>query len=360
MNILIDIGHPAHVHLFKHFYFRMRKKHTIVVTIRDVKIIKKLLDYYHIPYITLGKKRDILIGKALTVIRDDIQLIHIAKKHKINIGLSSGIVLSQISKLVNIKSFIFDDDDDDVEPLVAKYGHLISDAVLTPDPISRKTRKLISYAGIHELAYLHPNYFVPDQNILKDYGIRLGESYFILRFVAFKGHHDVGHSGISYEQKVKLIELLKNYGRVFITAEREIEPDLEQYRIPVTPEKIHSFIFFSSMFLGDSQTMTTEAAILGVPALKCNTFAGKLSVPNELEEKYGLCYAYQPAQFDKFYNHTLELLSTPGLKDIWAKKREKFLADKIDVTGFMVWFIENYPESKKIMKETPEYQYRFR
>lgn len=29
------------------------------------------------------------------------------------------------------------------------------------------------------------------------------------------------------------------------------------------------------------------------------------------------------------------------------------LSDKIDVTAFMVWFIENYPKSAKIMKENP-------
>ena len=60
--------------------------------------------------------------------------------------------------------------------------------------------------------------------------------------------------------------------------------------MPIPPESIHSLLYYAKMFIGDSQTMTTEAAILGTPALKCNTFAGKLSVPNELEEKYNLCY----------------------------------------------------------------------
>ena len=32
------------------------------------------------------------------------------------------------------------------------------------------------------------------------------------------------------------------------------------------------------------------------------------------------------------------------------------LVDKIDVTAFMVWFIENYPTTVKIMKENPDYQ----
>ncbi len=37
------------------------------------------------------------------------------------------------------------------------------------------------------------------------------------------------------------------------------------------------------------------------------------------------------------------------------------LADKIDVTAFMVWFVENYPASVKVMQENPdETQKQFR
>ena len=36
------------------------------------------------------------------------------------------------------------------------------------------------------------------------------------------------------------------------------------------------------------------------------------------------------------------------------------LADKIDVTAFLVWFVENYPQSFQIMKENPDYQLRFK
>ena len=40
-----------------------------------------------------------------------------------------------------------------------------------------------------------------------------------------------------------------------------------------------------------------------------------------------------------------ELIKKPDLKQEWQKKREKLLKDKIDVTKFMVDFIENYPAS---------------
>jgi hypothetical protein len=36
------------------------------------------------------------------------------------------------------------------------------------------------------------------------------------------------------------------------------------------------------------------------------------------------------------------------------------LKEKIDVTAFLVWFIENYPESVRIMREDPDYQEKFK
>lgn len=362
MNILFDIGHPAHVHLLKNVVTELEGKgHHVCFSVRDIPVAKRLMEVYGmVPYLDLGRKSDSLMGKAKTVLHQDRLLFHFVRKNKMDMGLSSGIALSHVSRLSPMKSFVFDDDDDAAEKLVVKYGHPMSDVVFTPDCIVRKTSNAVYYAGTHELAYLHPNRFIPDESVLERVGLKKSDRFFIMRFVAFKGHHDVGQEGLSVEQKRRLIDLLKPYGRVIITSERQIEPEFEEYRLPVSPEEIHSLMAYASMFLGDSQTMTSEAAVLGVPALKCNTFAGRLSVPNELEEKYGLCYAYQPCDFDKFYEHVRNLLENPNTKQEWQEKREKFLADKIDVTAFFTWFIENYPESKRIMKENPDYQYRFR
>jgi hypothetical protein len=49
-----------------------------------------------------------------------------------------------------------------------------------------------------------------------------------------------------------------------------------------------------------------------------------------------------------------------NLREEFQARRQKMLADKIDVAAFFTWFIENYPESAKIMKETPDYQYKFK
>lgn len=364
MKVLIDIGHPAHVHLLKHLSDELKQRgHLVYYSVRDIPVAKRLMDCYGMtPYVDLGGKKDSLLGKAQTVIHQDGKLLRFVRNNHIDFGLSSGIVLSHVSKLTGMKSFIFDDDDDAAEPLIVKYGHPLTEAVFTPSCIRRKTKHAVYYAGTHELAYLHPNRFTPDPSVLEKAGLEMGERFFIMRFVALKGHHDIGQQGLSLDQKCRLLELLKPYGRVIVTSERALEPEFEPYRLPVPPEEIHSLMAYSSLFLGDSQTMTSEAAILGVPALKCNTFAGRLSVPNELEQKYDLCYAYQPDDFDKMYAHLEQLLSKAPevLRQEWQEKRQRFLDDHIDVTAFFTWFIENYPDSKKIMQENSEYQCRFK
>lgn len=363
MNTLIDIGHPAHVHYYKNLAKELEKNgHQVFWTVKNIAVAKQLLDYYGFKYTILPKKADGLLGKIIRQIQYDLIMLYLCLKNNIHIAIGTSVSIAHVSKLSSVKSILFDDDDDEVQPYITKYVNPFADALLSPVALKGKRRRkdTIYYPGYHELAYLHPNRFTPDISVLKDADLKPEDTFFIMRFNVFKAHHDAGISGLSLNQKLQLIEILEPHGKIFITTEREIEPELKQYQLKVSPEKIHSLMAYATMFLGDSQTMTSEAAILGTPALKCNTFAGKLSVPNELEEKYLLCYSYQPDKFDDFLKKTKELLDQPDIKSIWKQRKEQFLKDKIDVTAFFVWFIENYPESARIMKENPDYQYNFK
>jgi predicted glycosyltransferase len=361
MNYIVDIGHPGHVHLFKHTIKALQKKgHSVIITVKDIPVAKKLLEYEGLDYFDLGKKRDSIIGKLIGQLIFAYKILRIIKKNDIQVGFGTSITLPQAARFSKLKTIILDDDDDEVQPLFVKHGHPYCSVILTPDSIKRSTKQTINYPGIHELAYLHPRYFSPDENVLDEIGITKDQKFFILRFVAFKGHHDVGHSGISLSQKRQLIKLLETYGRVFITSEKEIEKELEKYRVPTTPEKMHSLMHFAAMFIGDSQTMATEAAVLGTPALKCNTFAGELSVPNEIEKKYDLCYSYQPKDFDALLKKCEELLNTNNLKESWLLKRKKLIDDKINLSDFLVWFIESYPNSQLELNSKPNFYDRFK
>jgi predicted glycosyltransferase len=360
MNILIDLVHPAHVHLIKNTYYELKNKgHNLFVTVRDNYAIIELLNKFEIPHIIFKKKRDSLLGKLIMQFEYNIKLLSLVYQKKITIGFGSSVSIAQISKFSKMKAIFLDDDDDEVEPLVVKYAHPFVNTILSPDCLKRKSTKTIYYPGFHELAYLHPNRFTPDKQVLFDLNLKENEVFFVLRFNVFKAHHDIGIKGLSIETKRKLIQFLEKKGRVFITTEREIEQEFKKYQIKVSQEKIHSLLYYATMFIGDSQTMTSEAAVLGTPSIRCNSFVGRISYLEEEEHKYSLTFGFKPDESEKMFMKIQELLENPDLKKEWAIRRNKLLADKIDVTAFFVWFIENHPQSVKIAKTDPNFHLRF-
>ena len=360
MNILIDINHPAHVHLLRNVFFMLKKKgHKVTVVVKEIPSAMRLLDLYSIPYINIGRKDDALMMKGLDQLVYNHRLLKIVRERHIDLGIGSSLNIAHVSNLSNMKSVIMDDDDNEVEPLFVRYGHPFADAILTPSAIQRKSQKAVYVGSYHELAYLHPNRFMPDPSVLHDAGVEEGERFFILRFNAFKAHHDMGEGGLSVEGKRQLVQRLQKHGRLFITTEREIDEEFRPLQLMVSPDKAHSLMYYATMLIGDSQTMTSEAAVLGTPAVKCNSFAGRLSVPNELERRYGLCYSFLPNQSEAFFAKIDELLAMPNLKEEWQRRRQKMLSEKIDYSAFLTWFVENYPDSQEVMKNNPEYQFRF-
>ena len=66
MNILIDVNHPAHVHMFRCFAHEMISRgHKVLFTTRDKEFEKKILDAEGLPYVNLGRKRDGKISRVL-------------------------------------------------------------------------------------------------------------------------------------------------------------------------------------------------------------------------------------------------------------------------------------------------------
>ena len=153
------------------------------------------------------------------------------------------------------------------------------------------------------------------------------------------------------ENKRELVDILSKSARVFVSSEKELPPDLREYELRIPKKKIHDAIFYARLVVTDTQTMTTEAAVLGTPAIRCNSFVGENDMGNflELEQRYGLIFNYSDP--NEAIKKAVELINDPNIKDKWRIKREKLLDEKIDVTKFMVWFIENFPESIARLEE---------
>ena len=350
MNILIDVNHPAQVHYFRNLYKELSLEHNIYLSCKKVPLIEKLLSAYNIPYMSYGEKKDNILSKVFYQLKYDFECYNIMKNLNIDIALGSSASNVHAAKFTKAISIATTDSDLSAIPLATKFVYPLADYLMMPDTLAYQNHpKQICYPGYQELAYLHPNRFEPDPTVLEQCNLRESDTFFVLRFTAFKAHHDIGMYGLSKEQKWDLIKLLEKYGRVLITSEVN-DPEFIPFYLHIAPEKIHSLLYYSSMLICDSQTMTTEAAVLGTPAFRCNTFAGKLTVIEEIEKLYDLAYSYHPRHYNWMIRKIKSVLDSKDYKKLWQEKRKRMLQEKIDVTAFWVWLLENAPSSLEKVK----------
>ncbi|WP_440951240.1 DUF354 domain-containing protein [Methanosphaerula subterraneus] len=356
MNILINIGHPAHVHFFKNFLWEMQKRgHNPIVYAVDKDVSLDLLNNYQINYDLYGKISQNFWGQILEIIKGDYKTYNMQKKYDIDITIGIADTFgAHISKITRAKSIVFTDTEH--AKLINAVTMPFADIICTPSCYKKNLgRKQVHYDGYHELAYLHPHYFTPDPTVLTELELSPDDRFIIIRFVSWKASHDIGQHGI--RDKIGLVKKLEAYGRVLITSEGELPEELRPYQVHISPEKMHDLLYYATLYMGEGATMASEAAVLGTPSVFVSSLAGTMGNFTELEETYGLVYSFTDTE--AAVEKAIEILQDPESKENWRIKQKRLLLEKIDVTAFLIWFIENYPESVVEMKEHPEVQDRF-
>jgi predicted glycosyltransferase len=333
--------------MFKNFIGEMeRRGHEVKILAIEKEITEYLLKQFDMPYTLIGNNPPQVYKKVLSVPKWEYLTLKIALEFKPDIYIGQALPhFAHVSAVLRKPYILFEDS----EPAhaVQVVSLPFAQAVVTPccykDDLGEKQ---ICFDGYFELAYLHPNIFKPNPAVLDELGLNKNDKFIIMRFVSWTAVHDIGQcGGFDLEMKKKVVKELEKYAHIFITSERPLPEEFEKYRINVSLDKIHDMLYYAQMFVGDSQTMTTEAGVLGTPAIRCNSFVGENDMGNfiELEQKYGLIFNYNDS--DKAIEKAVELIQKPKLKEEWNAKKEKLLKDKTDVARFMVEFVEGYPDS---------------
>jgi len=364
MNILIQLGHPAHYHLYKNVIKNLNSSgHKTFVLIKTKDILQELLENDGIPYYNILPKgrKNTKFGILLGILVRDYRIFKFSIKHKINLLTGSTVEVAHIGWLLNRDSIVTGEDDAAVVPAFGKIAFPFIKELLTPECCNNGNfdSRSIKYNSYHELAYLHPNHFTHDSKIVEKY-FSSTSPYFILRFAKLNAYHDTNIGGINTQIAQKIIDILSPHGRIYITAERELEPQFENYRIQINPLDMHHVMAFAQIYIGDSQTMAAEAGVLGVPFVRFNDFVGRIGYLRELEDEYNLGFGIKTSEVEHLYETIKDLVLMPDRNEIFQERRKKMLSEKIDYAKFLSWFIESYPESSKIMKENLDYQYRFK
>jgi hypothetical protein len=350
VRLLIDIGHPAHVHFFKNMVWNLEKRgHEVKIVARDKEVTLNLLKKYGFEYEISGGYRQNLLSKIADIPRRDFKLYRAAKKFRadILIGICNPYI-AHIGKLIGKHSITFTDTES--VKLAGMITYPFTDTICTPACFREKLnpKKHVRYNGYKELAYLSPKYFKPDPSVLDDLGLSNSENFIILRFISWGASHDLSLRGMSRGCETEVVKRLEKYGRVLITSERDLG-NLEKYRITCSPDKVHSLLHYAQMYIGEGGTMAVEAAILGTPAIHIeSTVSGQASGEMygnflELRDRYDLLYFY--SNHTEALDKVLEIFEAKNSKKEWGGKREKLLSEKIDVTSWMTDFVENYPQS---------------
>ena len=348
MKILIGIQHPKHVHLFKHTIFHfINTGHKVNIVAVNKEVTRELLERYNIPFTLIGKNQPSLGKKLISLLGWEYQTFKLMNEFKPDIAIGRALPhLAHVSALLRIPFIIFEDTE--VAGAIHKITVPFASSVITPSCYQGDFgNKQVRYNGFDELAYLHPTYFTPDPQIYNNLGLNEGDPFIVLRFVSWNAHHDIGHHGI--RDKIGLVKALENYGRVIITSEGDLPTELQPYLMKISPDKLHDLLSYATLYVGEGATMASEAAVLGTPSIFVSTFTGRFGTLIELEETYNLLYSF--ADGDAAVEKAIEILQDNKSKENWMIKREQMLKDKIDVTAFMTWFIENYPNSHDKMRK---------
>jgi len=329
MKILVDIGHPAHVHLFKNLisYFRSHD-HFVYVTAREKDIVIELLKHYKIPHEVISSSAKTPFGMVVELMRRDLKILRLNRRYKFDLALGTSVSIAHLTILCGVPSYNFNEDDDDYIPLYVYLTYPFATKIINPITLrySKWISKRVLYPSLQELAYLHPNNFKRDAEVIKKYELT-PQQYIIVRLSALTAHHDLTAEGISKELEQKIEKLADNYKIIY---SREI---LKNNQIDTW--EMHQVLAHSKMLISDSQSMTIEAAVLGVPSVRYSSFVGRSSVIEELENKYELSCGFFPGEESAFLDTIEKMLNTKDLNDSWMRKREMLLKDKIDFNDWM-------------------------
>ncbi|TYT62494.1 DUF354 domain-containing protein [Natrialba swarupiae] len=337
MRYLFFTNTPAHVHLYKHAVQRLRDQgNEVLVLARDYTCTVDLLEWYDLPYEVYGScgtTKGSLLSRLPAHYARAIRLAH---RFDPDLVFGMGGYAAHTGAVVGTPTVLLIDS----EP--ASFDHTISTpfarTIITPNTFRKDLGdRHYVFPGFKECAYLHPEIYEPDPTIRDRLGVTRDEPYVILRLNAFGSQHDVGKRGITGSARRRIVERLDEHATVLVSDEGE-NTDLKALParpFDLHPALIHDALAEAALLVADTQTMVTEAALLGTPAIRSNSFVGDDDMGNFVElENQGLIH--NVASVSEIVDRSRTVLDSDGVGETWQRKRDEFLADKANLTDVIV------------------------
>jgi predicted glycosyltransferase len=338
LRVLVDVTHPAHVHLFRNAVDALETRgHEVRVAAREKDVTTDLLDAHGLDYAVCSAKRSGPLALPREWAFREVSLYRYARQFRPDVVLSHlNPASAHVAAAVGAESVVFHDTE--VAGAVERVTLPFVDAVCTPTEFSRDLPgDHVRYAGFHELAYLHPARFEPDPGVLARNGVDPESSFSVVRLVSMDAHHDVGTEGFDRETVRRLVDGLAEHGDVYLSTEGALPEAFAAHALPVESHELLDLLAFADCYVGDSGTMATEAGVLGTPAVRYDPLDAEMGNFAALAD-YGLVES--TTDESAALERAVELAADPDANRRWARRRRTLLADKVDVTAFTVALAE--------------------
>jgi len=332
-TVLVDVCHPAHAHFFRHPIALWREAGCEVhVAARDKDVALPLLREFDLDCTVLGGPRKGIVGLLVELAQRDVALCALARRTRADVITAIGGTFAAHAAFgARVPSVVFYDTE--MATLQNRMTYPLASVVAVPRCYVGWTpaRRTVRYAGYHELSYLQPQRFRPERERALAAGLDPGRPTYLLRLVAWTANHDIGDSGLSPAAVAALVARLSAAGRVVISSETPLPPDLDALRFRGRVSDMHHLMAFCAGYFGESATMASECAVLGVPAVyAANSPRG---YTDEQESRYGLVRnvrSLDPTKLDAACDWLLA--QSPAAMQ---ERRARLLAESVDVAGFV-------------------------
>jgi predicted glycosyltransferase len=347
MKYLFYFGHPAQ-YLFLRATIKLliaEEKNTVLILIKSKDVLEDLLIADGLQYqnILVKNRKQGKLAILFSLIQRMVIMLPIIRHFKPNLMISTDASIAQLGFFMQIKRITIVEDDYSIIKTLARLTYPFTGIILCPNvcDVGPWHTKKVGYNGYMKLGYLHPDIFKLDGNICNYYN--LTKPFVLIRMAQLTAHHDAGVEGLSNTLVGALIKLSNDHGRaVYITTEAALPSQFEPYGLKIKPTDIHHILAAADLLVSDSQSMSVEAAILGTPSIRYSSFAGRISVLEELEHTFDLTYGIKPGKTEQLLSKAHSLLSNSLLKLEFTEKKKAMLSEKVNVTTFVHAYLTNY------------------
>jgi hypothetical protein len=336
MRYLFFTNTPAHVHLYKHAVAELQSQgHDVLVLGRDYGCTRELLEYHDLPYEMYGKCETTKYSLFRELPKHYANLVWRASRYRPDLIFGMGGYAAHAGAVTRTPVvLVLDSEPTSIDHLVSKP---FANAILTPYTFKKDLgARHYRFRGFKETAYLHPNVYEPTSDVRERLGVGASEPYAIVRLNAFGSHHDVGQGGFTADQRRELLRRLSEHVTVFVSDEGG---DFDFEEVPARPFDLHPALLHDALaearlLVADTQTMVTEAALLGTPAIRSNSFVGEEDMGNFVElERRDL--VRNVAEFESVVETAVTFAGDEDVERRWRRRRDEFVGGLVDLTDLI-------------------------